>query len=112
MTDVERLGGRIVLLDDGRVRLDRQLDQIHEDHCVAMIHRKAVPESAAIERLTGCLRVRPVFDDWHAVFAGTPDSVRHELRIALGLDEVRCVTVPLEELFVELVGNDRPVEVA
>jgi hypothetical protein len=32
------------------------------------------------------------------------------LREALGLDGIRCVSVPLEELFVELVGNDRLVE--
>jgi len=110
MTDVERLGGRVVLLDDGKVRLDRQLDQIHEDHCVAMIPRSAVSSSAAIEALPGCLRVRPVFDDWHAVFQGTPDSVRRRLQQSLALDGIRCVTVPLEELFVELVGNDRLVE--
>ena len=31
---------------------------------------------------------------------------------SLGLDGVRCVSVPLEELFVELVGSNRPVEVS
>ena len=112
MTDVERLGGRVVLLDDGKVRLDRELDQIHEDHCVAMIPRSAVSDREGIERLPGCLRVRPVFDDWHAVFEGTPDSVRRQLRASLGLEGVRCVSVPLEELFVELVGSNRPVEVS
>ncbi len=112
MTDVERLGGRVVLLDDGKVRLDRQLDQIHEDHCVAMIPRSAIPGSAAIENLPGCLRVRPVFDDWHAVFHGTPEAVRRQLQQSLAVDDIRCVSVPLEELFVELVGNDRPVEVS
>jgi len=112
MTDVERLGGRIVLLDDGKVRLDRQLDQIHEDHCVAMIPRRGIVPAAAIESLPGCLRVRPVFDDWHAVFQGAPDAVHRQLQQSLAIDGIRCVSVPLEELFVELVGNDRPVEVA
>jgi ABC-2 type transport system ATP-binding protein len=110
MNDVERLGGRVVLLDEGKVRLDRQLDQIHEDHCVAMIPRSAVPDAATLERLPGCLRARPVFDDWHAVFQGTPDAVRRELHEALGLDGIRCVRVPLEELFVELVGGNRLAE--
>ena len=110
MNDVERLGGRVVLLDDGKVRLDRQLDQIHEDHCVAMIPRSAVPDATTLERLPGCLRARPVFDDWHAVFQGTPDAVRRELHETLGLDGIRCVSVPLEELFVELVGSNRLAE--
>jgi ABC-2 type transport system ATP-binding protein len=107
MGDVERLGGRVVLLDEGKVRLDRQLDQIREEHCVAMIPRSAVPDGATLERLSGCLRVREVFDDWHVVFQGTPDAVRRELRGSLGMNEVRCVSVPLEELFVELVGGER-----
>ena len=110
MNDVERLGGRVVLLDDGKVRLNRQLDQIHEDHCVAMIPRSAVPDGGALERLPGCLRARPVFDDWHVVFQGTPDAVRRELHETLGLDAIRCVSVPLEELFVELVGGNRLAE--
>ena len=112
MTDVERLGGRVVLLDDGKIRLDRQLDQIHEDYCIAMIPRTRMPDSAAIDSLSGCLRARPVFDDWHAVFEGTPDAVRRRLADTLGLEDIRCVSVALEELFVELVGNDRPVEVS
>ena len=110
MTDVERLGGRVVLLDDGKVRLDCPLDQVHEEHCVAIVPRDAAPDSAVIESLPGCLRVRPVFDDWHAVFQGTPDSVCRRLQVTLGVDGIRCVSVPLEELFVELVGNNRLVE--
>jgi hypothetical protein len=72
--------------------------------------RSAVPASPIIERLPGCLRVRPVFDDWHAVFEGAPDSVCRRLRATLGTEDIRCVSVPLEELFVELVGSNRLVE--
>lgn len=106
MTDVERLGGRIVLLDDGKVRLDCQLDQVHEDYCVAMIPRVAAVESTLIEGLRGCVRLRPVYDDWHAVFEGTPAEVRG-LLASVGVNGVRCVSVPLEELFIELVGGER-----
>ena len=88
MTGVERLGGRVVLLDDGKVRLDCQLDQIHEEHCVAIVPRNAAADSAVIESLPGCLRVRPVFGDWHAVFEGTPDSVCRRLRATLGMDGI------------------------
>jgi len=56
--------------------------------------------------------VRPVFDEWHAVFQGTPEGVRRQLQEALGIDGIRCVSVPLEELFVELVGNERLMEVS
>ena len=52
----------------------------------------------------GCLRVRPVRDDWHAVFQGSPPEVELRLRVRIGADGVRCARVPLEELFIEMVG--------
>jgi len=48
-----------------------------------------------------------VFDEWHAVFDGAPDFVRHELHESLGVNGIRCVSMPLEEMFIELVGGDR-----
>ena len=41
---------------------------------------------------------------------GTPDSVCRRLQATLGMNGIRCVSVPLEELFVELVGNNRLAE--
>jgi ABC-2 type transport system ATP-binding protein len=111
MGDIERIGGRVLLLDEGRIRLDCELDRVREDLCVAMVP-KAWMEVAALEKTPGCLRVRPVFEDWHAVFQGSPEAVREQLREPLGSREVPCVRVPLEELFVELVGGTRDAEAA
>lgn len=107
MSDVERIGGRIVLLDGGRVRIDRDLDQLREDVCVAMVPRASFPDAAALERLPGCLRVRPMFDDWHVILEGEPEDARARLRAVTEADSVRCLRVPLEELFIELVGGER-----
>ena len=107
MTDVERIGGRVVLLDQGKVRLDRDLDRIREDICIAVVPRSSAPDAAAVERIPGCLRVRQVFDDWHAVMEGTPETARGQLAESLGIDGIRCVRVPLEDLFIELVGGER-----
>jgi ABC-2 type transport system ATP-binding protein len=107
MTDVERIGGRVVLLDKGKVRLDRDLDRLREETCIALVPRASDPEGAGIGRTPGCLGVRLVFDEWHAVFDGAADFVGQELRDSLGVNGIRCVTVPLEELFIELVGGDR-----
>jgi ABC-2 type transport system ATP-binding protein len=107
MTDVERIGARIVLLDAGKVRLDRGLDELREDTCVAMVPRSSAPDAAAIEAAPGCLRVRPVFEEWHAVFQGPPEVVQVRLRESLRANGIRCVRVPLEELFIELVGGER-----
>ena len=107
LSDVERIGGRVVLLADGKVKLDRSLDTLREDLCVAVVPGAAVRDAATLEALPGCLRVRPVYGDWHAVFQGEPELLRMELREALGVMGIHCVSVPLEELFVELVGGNR-----
>jgi ABC-2 type transport system ATP-binding protein len=109
MADVERLGGRVVLLDDGKVLVDREVDQLREEHCIAFVPRSAV-ESSALQQLPGCLRVRPVFDEWHAVFEGMPEAVRRRLHAELGIADARCASVPLEELFIALVGGERMAE--
>jgi ABC-2 type transport system ATP-binding protein len=111
MTDVERIGARVLVLDGGKVRLDCEMDRVREDFCVAMLPRSSAPDAAVLERVAGCLRVRPVFDDWHAVFQGPPETVQERLRQAIGGtpggNGIRCVRVPLEELFVELLGGER-----
>jgi ABC-2 type transport system ATP-binding protein len=107
MTDVERIGGRIVLLDKGKARIDRDLDRIREDICVAMVPRAFVPDAAALERAPGCLGVRQVYDDWHVVMEGDPATVGPQLQALAGADGIRCVRVPLEELFIELVGGEK-----
>ena len=60
-----------------------------------------------IDGKPGCLRVRPVQENWHAVYRGTPAVVHAKLIAALGSNGIRCESVPLEELFIELVGGKR-----
>lgn len=107
MSDVERLGGRVVLLDEGRVLLDRDLDSLRESHCLAIIPRRAAPDIAEIERIPGCLRVHGDVGEWRAIFQGAPYEVQALLHGALGVTDVRCATIPLEELFVEMVSGPR-----
>jgi ABC-type multidrug transport system ATPase subunit len=107
MGDVERIASRVVLLDGGRVRLDEDKENLREGFCVAMVPRSVVLHARRLEEMPGCLRVRAAFDDWHAVFQRPPEEAAAELREALGEDGIRCIPVPLEDLFVEMLGDER-----
>ncbi len=110
MQDIERIGARIVLLDQGRVRLDMELDRMRENVCIVMLPKSSVTDASELQRIPGCLGVRSVFDDWHAVFDGAPEAVAARLNGGAGAGQVQCVRAPLEELFVELVGGERSGE--
>ena len=112
MNDVERLGGRVVLLDDAKIRLDSEVDSLREAHCVALIPRYLLADDAPLKRMSSCLRVRLLHDEWHAVFRGAALDVQAMLQQAMGIQDVRCASVSLEELFVELVGGKQMVGTA
>jgi ABC-2 type transport system ATP-binding protein len=107
MSDVERLGGRVVVLDRGKVFLDRPLDTLGESLCVALVPKASAEDAARLEREPGCLRARSAGDDWHAVFEGQAEAVSRQLEASLGSDGIRCAQAPLEELFIELLGGER-----
>jgi ABC-2 type transport system ATP-binding protein len=108
MNDVERIGGRAVVLDEGKVRLDSSLDSLREDYCVALVPIESAPNAEALTNIPGCLRARSVSRDWHALFHGTPEDVQKRLAQSLGTNGIRCERMTLEELFVELTGNEQP----
>jgi ABC-2 type transport system ATP-binding protein len=107
MADVERIGGRVILLDGTKVRLDRNLDALREETCLAFIPIAAAPNASAIRRIPGCFNVRPVSRGWHALMEGTPDEVHEQLEKSFGANGIRCSYLPLEELFIEITRADR-----
>jgi ABC-2 type transport system ATP-binding protein len=107
MGDVERLGGRVALLDGGIMQLDAELDVLREQYSVAILPCAPGLEQATVARLPHCIRVRKVGHAFHAVFHGHPELVQRQLRDALGVVDAQCQRVPLEELFVALVGAER-----
>lgn len=106
MTDVERLAGRVVMLHNAGVLLDHPLDELKEAFCLALIPRNNGTRTEKVRGLTGCLNVRNREDGLHAVFRLDPERCRSALNGALGIDDVRCTPVALEEMFVELAGGD------
>ena len=104
MNDVERLGGRVVLLDKGTVVLDDDLDQLREGVSVALMAARA-GLAEQVGTVPGCMRVREERGELHVIVRGDRDLTRERLRVLADGVEVQCSQVPLEELFVEMVGG-------
>jgi ABC-2 type transport system ATP-binding protein len=107
MNDVERIGSRVVLLDQAGILLDRDLDSLRENTSVALIPRTTGLDASTIEQLPGCLHVRRLSDEWHALIKGTPEDVQPQLEAILNLEGIRCARIPLEEFFIEMVGPEK-----
>jgi ABC-2 type transport system ATP-binding protein len=105
MTDVERLAARIVMLHDGRVLLDHELDELREEFSLALVPLDAGPGRAELLALEGCLGVRERGDALHAVFRLKPEAASAMLHDRLGVSGARCAAVALEEMFIELAGG-------
>jgi ABC-2 type transport system ATP-binding protein len=106
MSDVERIAGRVVLIDRGIKLLDQELDVLKQEHCLALLPALSDGQLAALEQVPGFVRRRARGSGWHAVCAREPAGAEAELRQRLGVADVRCVHVNLEDLFVNLVGGE------
>jgi ABC-2 type transport system ATP-binding protein len=106
MNDVERIGNRIALLDQAKIVLDRPLDSIRENTCLALIPKSAATDASDLHALQACLHARQTSDGWRALFEGAPEDVQSRLTALFGSDGIRCTRIPLEELFVEIVSPE------
>ncbi len=105
MADVERVAGRVVMLHGGKVLIDSDLDDLRENHSVALVPYSEKASRTTVLGLEGCLGVRDRVDALHAVFHLPPDASERMLATRLGIKGARCRSVALEEMFVELVGG-------
>lgn len=105
MSDIERLAGRVVMLHDGKVLIDNLLDDLREQFTLALIPLEIRERIDLIRNLDHCLAVRERSDALHAIFRCSPEEGAGLLRGRLGVDQVRCQSIPLEEMFIELAGG-------
>ncbi|MCP5111806.1 MAG: ABC transporter ATP-binding protein [bacterium] len=106
MADVERVASRVVMLEGAQVLIDSALDTLRESHCLTVVPRTAEVDASRISAIDGCLRVRRRPGALHAVFRSEPEAARALLATELGITDAVSTRVPLEDLFVELVGGD------
>jgi ABC-2 type transport system ATP-binding protein len=107
MSDVERLADRIVMLHGGKVLVDDSLDALREGFALALVPREAADGRETLLGLESCLGVRERGDAWHVILRLAPEEAEEALRSRLGLQDVACRSIPLEDMFVELAGGGR-----
>jgi len=103
MSDVERLAGRIVMIHEGKVLLDNELDDLREEFSLALVPLVSHVDPDRLLALDGCLAVRRRSDSLHAILRHQPARASAILERELGVKGARCEAIPLEEMFIELV---------
>jgi ABC-2 type transport system ATP-binding protein len=105
MSDVERLADRIVMIHDGRVLIDTELDELRESYSLALIPPNGQLSRDRLLGLRGCLGVRERSDGLHAVFEMEPEKVIDLLGRQPEFADAHCTSIALEEMFIELAGG-------
>ncbi len=105
MTDVERMASRLLMLHEGQIWIDSELEDIREGYCLALLPADMPQAGAQLLAQPRCLCVRERTDAVRAVFEMGPDECRAHLSRELGFDHANCRPLPLEEMFIELVGG-------
>ncbi len=105
MSDVERLAERVVMIDEGRLFLDSDLDSLRESFSLALVPPGEGVDRRSLLLVEGCLGVRERADALHAVFRLPPEAARAAIGRALGARGANCRTIALEEMFIELMGG-------
>jgi ABC-2 type transport system ATP-binding protein len=105
MTDVERLADRIVMIHEGGVLIDNDLDELREGFSLAMVPRVNGMNRERILGLAHCIGVRERPGAYHAILRLAPLEAQAEVASGLGIRDARCQAIVLEDMFVELAGG-------
>jgi ABC-2 type transport system ATP-binding protein len=106
LNDVERVADRVVLIHEGELLIDSDMDHMHENYSIALVPYGANGDGSVrrmLARHDNCVAVRERADALHAVFALPPDGARDLLGEQFGITGAHCRTAALEEMFIELV---------
>jgi ABC-2 type transport system ATP-binding protein len=105
MGDVERMASRLIMIHETEKWIDSALDDIRDGYCLALVPADSTTPEELLA-LDACLCVRRRGQALHAVFAVAPAACQTTVERALGRGGVRCRPLPLEDMFIELVGRD------
>jgi len=104
--DVERLATRVGILHQGKILVEREMDDFRENSCRALIRGDGIEETKLME-IQNCIRVRKQEDDFIATFTVNQAEARDQISAKLGSqgDILEMQQVSLEDLFIDWTGN-------
>ena len=105
MGDIERMASRLVMIHDHQKWIDSEVDAIREGYCLAQVPVDQGVDGEGLLGVDGCLCARRHGEAWHGVFEKDPERCKRVLQEQLGLPDVHCRTINLEEMFIELAGR-------
>jgi ABC-2 type transport system ATP-binding protein len=105
MTDVERLASRVLLLHEGRIALDRPVEDLAEQFALATVPVQLQYEP--IKDFDGYVGTRRGSDSMSVLFERTAQDLQAEMNQTFGESVGQCRNIPLEELFIEFVGGSK-----
>ncbi len=107
LADVERVADRVALLHEGRLRLDRNLDELRADvRRLRLVFPGEAP--AAIDGVPGILRTRRAGRELLLTVESFDEQLPARLAHQTGA-QVEAHPLGLEDLFIDLVGDTRAV---
>jgi ABC-2 type transport system ATP-binding protein len=104
LQEVERVAGRIGVLDDGRLILDRDVAALREGSCRVLVDGVDAARAAALD---GCIRADAKDGAVTMTFLCAEPEARRRVTEGLGVAPRQSSPVSLEDLFVDLVGGER-----
>ena len=103
MQDVERIAGRVLLIHDGTVLIDRDLDELREGLSLVVLTPSNGTTVQRLRQTAGCIAAREHAGELRAVFGVDAEIARGTLHTELRVDDPRVTRLGLEDLFVETV---------
>jgi len=105
LDEVERMSDHVTLIDQGRVVLSGDLDDVRQGYQRSRVH--FVDNLAQPPVLESALVVEGGGRAWSIVHTGTPEEFRHAV-VARGGEIVESRDATLEEIFLARAGRSRP----
>ena len=97
------MAGRVVVIHDGRLLVDSDMDRLQENYSLALVPDANGTLMRKLGQHGSCVAVRGRSDALHAVIALDPRSAAQLLETQFGVSGANCRSVALEEMFIEMV---------